>query len=421
MRHRRRRDGALAAAAAATAVATVVTGCGAPANPPPTALRLAIDGQSGPAYDPVHITVAGGAPGATVTLTASAADARGVSWTSKAAFRADAHGAVDLARQAPIGGSYSGVDAMGLFWSMDPPAGDPTDAFATSGFTVTVTAASQGATTRGTVTRGFQSAGETVEPLTVAQNGFEGHLFLPAPRAKPAPALIMVGGSEGGESTYAAAMLMAAKGYPALSVGYFNVPGTPPTLTGIPLEYFAKAAAWLEQQPQVDKQHVLIYGGSRGSEAALLTAQDFPDLVHGAILVAPSAKVWGALPGPGDAWTLHGASAGAQGGDIPVDKVSGPVQAFAGTDDKLWDSPSWARQITAELDLAHNPHPHTDREFPAAGHMVGAIPYLPLMTTHTQYGQTFQLGGTRQADAAAQAQIWNAVFGLLAGLAGAEG
>ncbi|MFD0631125.1 acyl-CoA thioesterase/BAAT N-terminal domain-containing protein [Catenulispora yoronensis] len=387
----------------------------------PTALRLSIDKTQGLAYEPVHITVLGGAPGSTVTVRATAVDDRGVHWSSQADFRADAAGTVDLAAQAPVRGSYGGVDAMGLFWSMDPPAGDPSEKFPTTGFSVDVTATDQGATTTQSVKRVFQAPGETVQELTVAHDGFEGHLFLPPGLVKPTPALIMIGGSEGGESTYGAAMLMAAKGIPALSVGYFAVTGTPQNLQSIPLEYFVKAATWLEQQPLIDKRHVLLFGVSRGSEAALLTAQYYPDLVHGAVLIAPSAEVWGGLPDSDVAWTRAGDPVAPPGADIPVDKVDGPVQAFAGTDDKLWTAPAWARQIDDELNRAGVAHPHAAHVYQDAGHMVGAIPYLPLLTTYTLSGRTFQLGGTRQANAAAQAQTWKAVFDLMAGLSGQSG
>lgn len=420
MGNRRVRSAAfgLAAATAAGMVAASAAGCGSGASERPKHLTVSVDRPSGPAYDPVSVKVAGGDPGSTVTLTATADDEHGVRWTSKAAFRADARGAVDLTRQVPIGGSYGGVDPMGLFWSMDPPSGISAQSFATEGFTATITAADQGATATAAVTREFKTAGETIQALTVAHDGFEGHLFLPSGIGEPRPALMMIGGSEGGESPYTAAMLMASQGHPVLSVGYFGVPGTPPALKEIPLEYFVKAVTWLQQQPQVAKQRTVVYGVSRGSEAALLLAQNFPDLVHGAVLIAPSAEIWDAYPGPGAAWTLHGARIAPAGTDIPVDKVAGPVLAFAGTDDKLWTSVSWARQIDEELNRAHDPYPHSEHEYADAGHMVGSIPYLPSLTTYVLNGKALQLGGTRQANSAAQTQTWKAVSDLLAGRSG---
>ncbi|MFF0067172.1 hypothetical protein ACFYRC_37890 [Streptomyces sp. NPDC005279] len=40
----------------------------------------------------------------------------------------------------------------------------------------------------------------------------------------------------------------------------------------------------LAKQPGVDPHHILAMGYSRGSEAALLLANDYPDLIHGAVV-----------------------------------------------------------------------------------------------------------------------------------------
>ena len=36
----------------------------------------------------------------------------------EAEFVADEHGVVDVSKQQPVGGSYKGISAMGLIWSM---------------------------------------------------------------------------------------------------------------------------------------------------------------------------------------------------------------------------------------------------------------------------------------------------------------
>src|SRR6266851_5729279 len=46
-------------------------------------------------------------------------------WHSTADFIANAAGVVDLQRDAPVSGSYAGVEPMGLLWSM-VPASAPT-------------------------------------------------------------------------------------------------------------------------------------------------------------------------------------------------------------------------------------------------------------------------------------------------------
>src|SRR5579859_7188698 len=68
------------------------------------------------------IRAAGLAPGATVTISADLVDGRDQPWASTADFQADAQGNVDVSTQAPVRGSYRGVSAMGLIWSMRPTA-----------------------------------------------------------------------------------------------------------------------------------------------------------------------------------------------------------------------------------------------------------------------------------------------------------
>src|SRR5579859_3988608 len=71
--------------------------------------------------DTLHIRLRGFEPGRAITLSASMEDERGRIWTSSANFISDQQGCVDLASDAPISGSYSGVDPMGLCWSATTP------------------------------------------------------------------------------------------------------------------------------------------------------------------------------------------------------------------------------------------------------------------------------------------------------------
>jgi acetyl esterase/lipase len=70
-----------------------------------------------------------------------------------------------------------------------------------------------------------------------------------------------------------AAGLLAAHGYPTLSLAYFGEPGLPRELVNVPLEYFARAVRVLRRQPGVDPDHIAVMGDSRGGEAALLVAR----------------------------------------------------------------------------------------------------------------------------------------------------
>ena len=68
-------------------------------------------------------------PGAIVAVTTSQLDAAGRTWSASAKFVADEQGILDTTVDAPLTGSYEGVDAMGLVWSMTredrPPSGMP--------------------------------------------------------------------------------------------------------------------------------------------------------------------------------------------------------------------------------------------------------------------------------------------------------
>ncbi|HEV2594601.1 MAG TPA: hypothetical protein VGU01_05310 [Sphingomicrobium sp.] len=67
--------------------------------------------------------------------------------------------------------------------------------------------------------------------------GLVGALHLPPDRAR-APALLVLGGSEGGHATaYRQAQLLAGHGFAAFALAYFGEAGLPSTLENIPLEY----------------------------------------------------------------------------------------------------------------------------------------------------------------------------------------
>ena len=147
-------------------------------------------------------------------------------------------------------------------------------------------------------------------------------------------------------------------------------------------------------------------GYSRGSEAALLLADDYPTLIHGAVVYSPSAQVNPGFPSGPTAWTRGGRPVPA--GTIPLNRVSGPVLAVAGADDQLWSSPSWAREIAAEPTADHGAQAHQALVYPDAGHLVGTFPYLAEETATTA-----PVGGTRAGDAAAQAAGWPRVLAML--------
>jgi dienelactone hydrolase len=399
----------------------LTTGTACSGKPKKAAVAIDVDQPRALADQPVHVRVTGLAKGENVTVSASAVSATAQTWRSSAQFVADDNGVVDFATAVPTTGSYAGADGMGLFWSLGLPTDQDDDKYFVpktpqeqSAYPVTLTATAGNTVATTTVSRGWMAAGEQARTLSLGADKVSGVLFTPASTTVKHAAVLVFGGAEGGMQQVFTAALLAAHGYPALTIAYFGAPGLPPKLRDIPLEYFETAGKILQSAAGVDPAHVLVLGYSRGSEAALLLANDFPDLFHGAVLYSPSALVNPASTGPeDDAWTLSGQPVGKF--TIPIDHVSGPVYAIAGGSDALWTSADWAEQIIDELSTAKNKYPHQLLEYDDAGHAVGTFPYAPIGGT-----ALIKLGGRAAGDAQSQRDSWPKVLALLASLTGSS-
>jgi len=234
---------------------------------------------------------------------------------------------------------------------------------------------------------------------------------------------MVLGGSEGGQPVSAPAAL-ASRGHPTLAVAYFGAPGLPQTLANIPLEYFATALRWLAHQPGVDRRRIVIVGGSRGSEAALLLGVDYADLVHSVAGLSPSSV---ANPSPGSsqaAWTWRGrpvptVSRGELGqpvprggrGIIPVERIGGPVFLLCGDQDQLWPSCPFSQAMDRRL----QDRPHTLVREAGAGHLVSfVVPDLPVASNEVSVaGREESFGGTVQDDALGRLDAWPKLLAFL--------
>ena len=392
-------------------------------------LSIAATPATAPMDVPVAVTVSGLRPGEAVTLGASATDRNGVRWSSRAEFVAGPDGTVSADR-APTGGSWSGPHPMGLFTTMTPdrPAGG-TVFVVPGGYPVTLTASAAGRQPAATTVRRQAAAdvGVRTRVLRPATDGVYGTLFLPPDTARRRPAVLVFGGSEGGQGMDYPGSLLAAHGHPVLSLAYFAAPGLPRTLERVPIDYFARAAALLRRQPGVDPRQVFAWGVSRGGEAALLLGVHFPEAVAGVVAAVTSDHVLSALPEETrPAWTVRGrplpfgtpgdfATPGAPGAPesvIPVERIAGPVVTVCGIEDLLIPSCPFARAIAARRGAAGGRRGDLHLEYARAGHAVGVLsPYNSTTTTAatSASGRTIELGGspvdTAEAGGAARARL----------------
>jgi dienelactone hydrolase len=393
---------------------------GCSADEPKTA-TLTVDAPEASADQAVHISVSGLTADAKVEFQLTTADINGKQWRGHAVFKADRNGTVDLTRDAPVSGTYTGVDGMGLFWSMDPPSGDLDHSWYSPPVPQTQAAtaaqlsvlAGKRLLARRLLTRQWAAAGVTHRLLTLSKDKVVGQLFLPAPGGPSRPAVLYFTGSDGATDPWTAALL-ASHGYPTLALAYFNQPGLPQTLTNVPVEYFGTAAKLLSAQPGVANGHVIVGGVSRGTEAALLAAQNYPALVRGVLLYAPNYVAGAGDPIGDHAWTLAGKPVPNLA--IPVNRVTGQVLAVAGGKDAVWPSLVQSELLMQLLVDAGDRAPHRTLEYPQAGHIVGSYPYTPQGTrspANKVTGDDDWSGGDPAVNAAARADAWPKVLAFL--------
>jgi dienelactone hydrolase len=384
-------------------------------------LVITVDKSTVLVSSPVHVMVSGLDPGEAATLAVTTTDAGGHVWSSSASFKADGNGQIDLSRATPSGGSYTEADGMGLFGSMKPTGQSPLPTFLVlPGVNeidkIVVTAGSHEVAQQ--LVRQFYGSGVVLTRKRTPADTFYGDYFSPADVSTKKPGVLIFGGSEGGLSGTTEAAQLASLGYPALAVAYFAEPGLPANLLNVPLEYFVGALTWLSQQPGVDPAHMVAYGVSRGSEAALLLGADFPNIVHRVVALVPSAWVNCSFPScNGAAWTVKGrpipfdGPASGEEALIPVSKIQGPIFIDCGDDDAVWTSCQYSNRIEAELATGF-PYLHPMLEFPDAGHGIGSIvPYL-------NYSEPVALQGrTASSNQLARESAWPQLLTFLAGVA----
>lgn len=255
-----------------------------------------------------------------------------------------------------------------------------------------------------------------------------------APRGSAAPGLLLLGGSEGGLGSGLGKMAedLHGQGYAVLQLSYFRAPGQPEDLVRVPLETFLSGLDWLKAQPGIDPARIGIVGGSKGAEAALITAARRPD-VRAVVGGMPSSVAW---PGfswsgggvDGSSWTLGGrdlpylpygegdfrqgigsvyvnglkqASAHPQAA-IPIERSRAAVLLVCGEADSLWPSCPMARQ------LAKRDPRVTVLAYPDAGHGV----FGPPVAADRAEGLA-TLGGSGEGNNRARASGWPRVLAFL--------
>ncbi|HET9439492.1 MAG TPA: acyl-CoA thioester hydrolase/BAAT C-terminal domain-containing protein [Longimicrobiales bacterium] len=406
----------------------------------------------------VAITVSGLPPHTQVTLR-SYVRADSVTWyAAHGVYVTDARGAVWLGRDASTAGTYTGIDAMGLFWSgrkVDAPTEpwlqslqrvDPPKAYQMA-LTVSIGDSTHASTV---VTRRFESP--DVRSEEVRAGDVVGSLFLPR-NPPPAPAVIVLGGSEGGyQSSSYQARLLAAHGFIAFAQAYFRADGLRDELASVPVERVQRAIRFLQARRDVGARSIALIAHSRGTELALLSAGQYPE-IRAVIVSGTSATTGSGLTRSGEphreaAWTLNGqalpvmqwrppAEALAQfskpdpvrlrllfepalsdaravrDAAIPVIGIRADVLIISGLDDHMGPADIAGDMLMEWLARSGHQERRTHLKYPEAGHVIG-IPYTP--TELRLLPWRFSFGGTAAGYARADVDSWTQLLDFLRGV-----
>uniref|UniRef100_A0A8C4XPR8 Acyl-coenzyme A thioesterase 1 n=1 Tax=Falco tinnunculus TaxID=100819 RepID=A0A8C4XPR8_FALTI len=405
---------------AAVAVAVAVAG--------PPAPRCLLD-------DPVRVRVAGLAPWQPVTLRASLRDESGELFEARARYRAGSSGELDLGRSPALGGSYRGVEPMGLLWSLraEAPYKRLAKRNVLTPFRVDLEVYEGHGDTScllGKCTNERWVLGEGVKRISVREGRLKATLFLPPGRG-PFPGLIDLYGSGGGLVEYRASLL-ASRGFVTLALAYMAFEDLPAMPDVLELSYFEEAVNFLRKQPQVKATGIGVLGLSKGADLALSMATFLPG-IKAAVSISGSGFN-SLIPLQGDGFTLpaHPYDLGRmktkdESGlvdfsdvlhdhrdpatwdcHIPMERSSAKFLFLSGLDDMNWKSDLYCRDAVQRLRQYGREVEFCS--YSGAGHLLEP-PYLPLCqaSIHKVLGVFVHWGGQWREHAKAQEDAWRRI------------
>ncbi len=422
---------------------------------PPPQVTLSITPETSLMDSVLRIEVVGVKPGGKATIRATMNDTRSRVWESFAVFESDKDGCVAVGWQAPVEGSYTSDDPMGLIRSMQLSKDVAADDRQPSQFlfdltkpvTIRFALEIEGKTVdTAEAKRTFFSENITIRE--VKEDGLVGELCLPT-GAGPHPVVLVLTGSNGGVDR-GTARLLASHGFAGFALAYFRGEGLPNELVEIPLDYIEKGLDWVKKQNELDAKRLAVMGNSRGGELSLLLGSRFPDRFRAVVAYVPSHVVWQGLAANGPpldktSWTYRGEplpyvrgaptpaffaqfSAGGPlklvdlfvaglenqeavaAAAIPVEKINGPVLVISGGKDEMWPSTRMADAVIERLKSHQHPHRFEHLRYPDAGHSIGKV-CLPAVGSVSTAQLAF--GGSPEANGKAAADSWPKVLEFL--------
>ncbi|XP_072024028.1 peroxisomal succinyl-coenzyme A thioesterase-like [Amphiura filiformis] len=246
----------------------------------------------------VQIKLSGFDPGSKVTVRSYLPDP-GLHFEAHGHFVVDSNGEVSMEQNPSLGGTYTDVEPMGLFWSMTQSPGQKLGLrYAKKDVTIPmqitlsvhkghldISALQTDAPVAKTqIQKTYMRPG--VEIIKVRSGKVRGKVFKPKGPG-PFKGVIDLFGSSGGLAEFRAALL-ASRGFAAYALPYFRYEDLPTTFERLELDYFEEAVDWLQSQSFVQPGGIGVCGVSYGAEIAALMSTNFPEKISACVSISGS-------------------------------------------------------------------------------------------------------------------------------------
>ncbi|XP_037607495.1 acyl-coenzyme A thioesterase 1 [Sebastes umbrosus] len=381
----------------------------------------------------VQVKVEGLAPHKQVQLRSKLVDDRGVIFKASALYKADETGQVDVCRAPSLGGSYTGVEPMGLFWALAPetPNSKLLKKNVLSPTLVEIEAlCGESGEVLASETNERRYMTEGMKRIPVEEGRIRGVLFVP-PGKGPFPGIVDMY-TFGGRLTEPRASLLANKGFVVLALAYMGYEDLPKGPKKLDLEYFEEAVTYLRKHPEVKGPGIGILSLSHSGGLALAMSSFLSGIsatvcinacnantvipLHYKDLVIPPlppvienvkftdsglVDIRDALPDP----SLEKNRSSL----IPIERASCHFLFVVSEDDHNWNSAFFAKQAAATL-RNNGKESFMVVSYPKAGHFL-EVPHMPYCPSgfHGAVGTNVLFGGEPKAHAEAQLDLWERV------------
>ncbi|XP_068196666.1 acyl-coenzyme A thioesterase 1-like [Antennarius striatus] len=388
---------------------------------------------------PLQVKVAGLRSKQVVTMVASATDDKGATFSSSATYMADGSGELDLERDPSLGGSYVGVEPMGLFWSMKPNTLHTRfqKTKALSPHVVKISVQEEGEEGKGRMLAEVSNErwlmGNGVSRVCVNEGNIHGVLFTP-PGGGPFPAVLdlYTSGGGGGVSEKRPSLL-ASRGFVVLTIGLFGHKNMTKSNKVMHLDYFEEAIVFLKKQHKVGSKGVGLISLSKSGDLALSIASFLPGVeatvwINGcsantliplyyknrqilSALMFDSSKIITTESGASiTKYSVHDPLAEENKASlVPIERAKGHFLFVASEDDLNWDSKAYVDQMVERL-KHHGKDNFECLSYPGAGHYLEPPygPYCP-SSFHGILGKPVLWGGEPRSHAAAEVHMWKKI------------